>query len=86
MSKRRRCDPARRSDGARQDECRGVAFSRKGDPNTGEFEDAVVLKPSEKCRTNSCRRECAHRSMAHVLFGPNERDGHTVMTSYSFRN
>jgi hypothetical protein len=27
-----------------------VAFSRSGDPNIGEFEDAVILRPSGKCR------------------------------------
>jgi hypothetical protein len=35
---------------------RAVAFSRSGDPNLGEFEDAVILKPSERCRRISRKR------------------------------
>jgi hypothetical protein len=37
-------DPARASDGCNEAIAGAVAFSRRGDPDVGEFEDAVILK------------------------------------------
>jgi hypothetical protein len=44
MSERRRCDPAWPSHVVQWSERGAVAFSRSGDPNIGEFDDAVILK------------------------------------------
>ena len=44
VSKRSRRDQAGRRNVERSCQCRAIAFKRAGDPNVGEFSDAVVLK------------------------------------------